>query len=255
MFLKWTSYKNYYSSCNTHKIWSNNTNLSFSKRKIGLCVIVKSNLHSPISNLNFHFYETFSASKLCMCKRCSDMLLIDLFYTIERITAICKRIFSCLAHISHLPILIQLKEVRTVWPMNEPYFNWGHFYVNWNIPTTNSQPVTSYLQLLFWKVTVWSPKRQRIENAGKRFITAQNYSLLAKAKDFKCSFYANILYLFPATSVAAGWNFNATSLSTLCITCLFLGRKYNYSISHRLYILLVLISATKISLLCISEGC
>lgn len=161
-----------------------------------------------------------------MCKRCFDMLLIDLFYTIERITVICKRIFFCLAHISHLPILIQLKEVRTVWPMNEPYFNWGHFYVNGNIPTTNSQPVTSDLQLLFWKVTAWSPKRQRIENAGKHFRTAQNYSLISTARDFKpkCTFSANILYLFRAISAAVGWNFKATSLSALCITCLFLGR-------------------------------
>lgn len=178
-----------------YKIWSNNSHLSFSKRKIQLCVIVKSNLHSPISNLNFHFYEIFSASKLCMCKRCFDMLLIDSFYTIERITVICKRIFFCLAHISHLPILIQLKEVRTVWPMNEPYFNWGHFYVNWNIPTTNSQPVTSDLQLLFWKVMAWSQKRKRILNAGKYFRVVQNYGLVSKAKGFKlkCNLYANIL--------------------------------------------------------------
>lgn len=175
-----------------YKIWSNNSHLSFSKRKIKLCVIVKSNLHSPISNLNFHFYEIFSASKLYMCKRCFDMLLIDSFYTIERITVICKRIFFCLAHISHLPILIQLKEVRTVWPMNEPYFNWGHFYVNWNIPTTNSQPVTSDLQLLFWKVMAWSQKRKRILNAGKYFRVVQNYGLLSKTKGFKlkCNLYA-----------------------------------------------------------------
>jgi len=159
-----------------YKTWSNNSHLSFSKRKIWLRVIAKSNLYSPTSNLNFHFYEIFSASKLCMCKRCFDMLLIDSFYTIERITVICKRIFFCLAHISHLPILIQLKEVRTVWPMNEPYFNWGHFYVNWSKPSTNSQPVTSDLQLLFWKVTAWSQKRKRILNAGKYFIMVQNYS-------------------------------------------------------------------------------
>lgn len=187
-----------------YKIWSNTRHLSFSKRKIRLCVIVKSNLHSPISNLNFYFSETFSASKLCMCKRCCDMFLIDLFYTIERIAVICKIIFCRLAHISHLPILIQLKEVRTVWPMNEPYFNRGHFYVNWNTPTTNSQPVTSDLQLLFWKVTAWSPQRQRILNAGKRVVTLQNYRLMSKAKGFKlqCNLCANILYLCLAMSGA-----------------------------------------------------
>lgn len=187
-----------------YKIWSNSSHPSFSETKIRLCVIVKSNLHSPISNLNSHFYEIFSASKLCMCKRCFDMFLIDSFYTVERSTVICNRIFLCLAHISHLPILIQLKEVRTVWPMNEPYFNWGHFYVNWNTPTTNSQPVTSDLQLLFWKVMAWSPKRQRIWNAGKHSTVVQNYRMISKAEDFKlkCNLYANILSLFLTIRVA-----------------------------------------------------
>lgn len=128
------------------------------------------------------------------------MFLIDSFYTIERITVICKRILFCLAHISHLPILIQLKEVRTVWPMNEPYFNWGHFYVNWNIPSTNSQPVTSDLQLLFWKVTAWSLKRQRILNAGKQCTTVQNCRLISKDFKLTCNLYANSLYLFLAIS-------------------------------------------------------
>lgn len=168
----------------TYKIRSNNSHLSFSKkRKIRLRVIAKSNLHPPLPHLNPHFLGNIPLLPSCaLCKKsCFATFLIDSFYTLQRITVILQKNSFCLAHISHLPILIQLKEVRMVWPMNEPYFSRGHLDVNWNIPSTNSQPVTSDLQLfLFWKVTAWSPKRQRILNAGKLWTTVQNCRLISK---------------------------------------------------------------------------
>lgn len=79
----------------------------------------------------------FSALKLFKSKRCFDMLLIDSFYTQKEDNSdLWKDFFFCLALISHLSILIQLKEIRTVWPMNEPYFNRGHFYLNRSVSTT-----------------------------------------------------------------------------------------------------------------------
>lgn len=97
----------------------------------------KGNHFFSISHSSFYFYKMISALKLFKTRSCFDMVLIDSFYTQrEDNSDLWKDFFFCLAHISHLSILIQLKEIRTVWPMNEPYFNRGHFYLNWSVSTT-----------------------------------------------------------------------------------------------------------------------